>query len=411
MWNNALVLSLAAGAAVVAAPLANAQADAQATDTSRAFQAELIADAASHTSMAADAGSGAGWANGKFFITDGGANTLNIDGYIQTRYLMNFRKDQPSHQDFTEGFQMRRTRLIFGGTIWDKHLTYLIQPEFSRSTGNFVLMDAYAKYTWDNGFYARAGQYKLPFLREELVSDTYLLAVDRSAVNATFTQNRSQGAGVGYSDKQFRVMADVSDGFNTLNTDFDSATEADYALTGRGEWMFAGDEFKRFDDATSWKGAGFAGMLGAAAHYQDGGHTGFTVDRSFFSATADLSLEGDGWNAFVEGVYRNTKVPAGTTNDYGIVVQGGVFVADQLEVFARYDVIIPDVGDNFNTVTAGVNYYVSPQSHAAKFTGDVVYYINKTTNTPILGATNTGIDLLPADSSQVAVRLQMQVLF
>jgi hypothetical protein len=99
-------------------------------------------------------------------------------------------------------------------------------------------------------------------------------------------------------------------------------------------------------------------------------------------------------------------------NDYGFVAQAGVFLTDQIEVFGRYDVIVPDTGDNFNGATGGVNYYVTPHSHAVKFTGDIVYYFDSTTGTPILSGTNTGIDLLPEqDGGEVAVRLQMQVMF
>jgi hypothetical protein len=405
-------LLAAVGTVTAISALAQAQLDAPATlDGSRAYQAELLADAAARTSLLADAGA-SGYNGSKFSISDGGNNTLNIGGYIQTRYLMNFRDGQPNNEDFTNGFQMRRTRLIFGGTIWDKHLSYLIQPEFSRSTGAFVLQDAWSKYTWDNGFYARAGQYKLPLLREELVADTLLLAVDRSATNATFSQNRSQGVGVGYVQNQWRIMGDISDGLTTLNTDFTDPTEADFAITGRGEWMFAGDDFKRFDDMTSWKGSGFAGMAGAAAHYQSGGNTGFTNDVDIFEATIDCSVEGNGWNAFGEALWRRTEVPGSTTNDYGVVLQGGFFFTDQIEAFARYDVILPDVGDNFNSFTIGGNYYLSPHSNAVKFSADLIYYADSTTGTPILNGTNTGIDLLPEqDGGEVAVRIQMQVIF
>jgi hypothetical protein len=403
------IASIIGTAALASSALA--QLDQPATlELSRAYQAELLADAATRTSELQAASSG--YNNGKFSITDGGANTLNIGGYIQLRYLMNFRDDQPNSEDFTNGFQLRRTRLIVSGTIWDKHLQYLIQPEFSRSTGLFVLQDAWGKYTWDNGVYARWGQYKLPLLREELVSDTLLLAVDRSAVNSVFTQNRSQGAGVGYAQKQWRIMGDFSDGLNTLNTDFDATTEADFALTGRAEWMFAGEDFKRFDDNTSWKESGFSGMLGGALHYQSGGETGFTVDRDVVEATIDCSVEGNGWNAFVEGVWRRTDVPGATTDDFGLVAQAGMFFTDQLEGFACYDVIVPDVGDSFNTVTAGLNYYLSPHSHAVKFTGDFQYHFDSTTGTSILGGTNTGINLLPEqDSGEFGLRFQMQVLF
>ncbi len=414
--TRSLLIAAGAIATISNAALAQQAESSTLTTTDRSYQAELIADAASHTSLLDGdaAGASSGFKNGKFYITDGGANTLNFEGFTQFRYIVDVRKDQPNNGDVTDGFQARRTRLIFNGTVFDKNLSFQIQGDFDRGSGNFTQLDAYAKYAWDNGVYAKWGQFKEALLHEELVSDQYQLAVERSVVNTVFTANRVQGVEVGWSNgKQFRAMGGFNDGINSLNTDYNSAVESDYAVSGRGEWMFAGDDFKRFDDYTSWKGGSFAGLAGAAVHFQDGGQTGFTVDRSVFEATADVSVEGDGWNAAVAGVMRRTEPNgAAATTDYGFLGQGGIFITDQLELFARYDVVIPDVGDPFNTVTGGATYYFSPQSHAVQLSADLSYYLDDTTTSPVIPAGNTGTGfLVDPNGGQWSLRIQMQIMF
>ncbi|HYE62644.1 MAG TPA: porin [Phycisphaerales bacterium] len=410
------LLSLIAGTAL--AGVAVAQTGGQ-TNLESAHKAELLADAEARASFLQDMQApannpspGSGWNKGKFFLSGGGTgdNVLNIGGFFQTRYLLNSRDEQPDSEEITHGFQMRRSRIIASGNVWDKNLTFNITGDFSRSSGVFTLLDAWGRYQWDNGFAVRWGQAKVPLLREELVSDTLQLTVERSTVNTVFTQNRSQLIEVQYTGKQFRVQGALSDGINSLNTDF-TAERADIGLTGRAEFMFAGDDFKRFDDNTSWQESGYAGMVGGAVHFETGGETGGTTDRDVTQATLDVSVEGDGWNAFAQGVWRNIDAPGGETDDFGVVVQGGVFVTSQVELFARYDVVIPDTGDNFNTVTGGVNYYISPKSHAVKLTGDVCYYIDPTTDNPLTGQ-NTGANLLTdPEGGQIGLRLQLQVLF
>jgi hypothetical protein len=386
------------------------------TDSHAAYEAELLGDAAEHSSLLAD-GSTSGFIKGKFTLSDGNANTLNIGGFMQTRYLANFRDRPGSDDDFTHGFQAARARLRFTGSIWEKNFTYSIMTEMATTTGTATLLDAEARYTYDNKVYVRAGQFKPLFLREELVYDPLQLTIDRTVTNAVFTMTRSQGAGLGWAGEQVRVGADLHDGAKNLNTPFASSSEADYAITARADWMFAGDSFKRFDDMTSWKGSAFTGMLGSALDWESYGHTGGgATKQDIFGATVDLTLEGDGWNALVAGVYRNTSPNAGSdVSDWGMIAQAGFFVTDQLELFGRYDGVFPDTADgpdNFNTLTAGANYYLSPQSQAARLTGDVVWYLDAEADSAIIPAPSTIIDLLnDTEGNQYGVRLQLQVLF
>lgn len=375
---------------------------------------ELRADAALRTSALAEAG--AGWEKGNFFISDGGANSLKVYGQSQVRFLLNLRDEEGvgSPADFTSGFQLRRTRLGAKGTIWDKDLSYNIFGDFSRSTGVFTLLDAWGQYKFGDGMNVQWGQFKLPFLREELVSSAKQTAVDRSTVNSVFSLVRGQGVQFSAQRESFRGMVMVSDGGVTNNTDFTSGAEADFGITARGEFRFGEDDFKRFDDLSSFRGSKFAGLLGAAIHYQDGGETGGTTDTAVFGATIDAAIEGNGWNVFAAGVWRNTDSAGGaSTDDFGVVIQGGFFVSDPVELFARYDGVFADDanGDDFHTLTAGVNYYLSPESHAVKLTADAQYYFDNEAATGIVSPATTTNLLADTEDGQIALRLQMQVVF
>ncbi|MDX2147155.1 MAG: porin [Planctomycetota bacterium] len=357
---------------------------------------------------------------------------LKISGVIQFRYVANLRDDDVGSDDeTTTGFQARRTWLIFSGDVGPK-LSFMIQSEFLRTTGDLYLLDAWAKYKLAEGLSLRAGQFKLPLLREETIPNTMMLAVENSITNDVFTQSRSQGIELTHEGEQFRVYGAFSDGLKTINTDYDAANEADYALTARAEWLAAG-AWSSFRDFTSFRGSEGGTLLGGAVHWQQSGRTGDNVsgnaaDVDLLQYTLDATVKGDGWNLFAAFIGRNTDDARATSSfdDFGLVAQGGVFLAEQSEVFARYDVIFPDSDrpdagptgsgaggdDPFSTITAGFNYYLSPRSHAAKFTADVQYSLDAQADSSSIVRPNTGVSLLrdPSDG-QTSLRVQFQLLF
>lgn len=412
-----LIVAMAAGTLIPALALGQAKVE---TDADRAYGAELLADANSRTSLLADGGN-AGWEKGKFFISDAtGNNSIALGGTIQFRYMANVRQDVASpDEDFTHGFENNRTRLRVGGSIYEKALTYKIEGDFSRSTGMPVLLDAEGKYTWDNGVAVRWGQFKAPFMREELLSDNFLLAADRSVYHSAFSTLRTQGVELSWQGETFRIAGMVNDGSRALNTAYTSTGEADFGLTGRAEWMWAGNNWKRFDDFTSWKGEeGYAGMAGVAVHYQSGGETGGpTPDMDMVQVTGDTQIEGNGWNIHASAAYRNLEAVGSPDLDaWGVLIQGGFFVSDQWELFARYDGVFADNGgagdDGFNTVTIGTNYFVSPRSHAAKFVFDATYFIDDVTGSSAMISPSGSLGLLAdGEGDQLSLRAHFQVLF
>ncbi len=424
--NRTRMLALLAGAAM-SAGVATAQ-----TANNSALERELLADAGARASF--QAGGSAGH-DGQFFIGDASGNhRLEIGGYTQFRYTINNRDTTAPDEDLTNGFDMTRTALEFGGNVGNQNLGYYIRGYFDTeggTSGGFELADAYGTYTFDSGLTLIWGQMIAPITRERMVDDRYQLAADRSVTGDVFSAEYVQGIALLYAAENWKVVGSFNDGAASANTAYYSPTEADYALTGRVEFKWSGD-WAQFDDFTSWRGTeGYAGMVGGAIHWQTAGDTANTgsfppsgsalAGGDLILYTVDVSMEGNGWNAFGAFIGR-TIDPDGassSTDDFGAIVQGGVFVSDDWELFGRWDGIFPDddstSGDDFHTITVGANHYFFPNSHAAKFTADVQFSLENQTGASAVtgfGVPDQSTGLLPAtDDSQWMLRLQMQLVF
>lgn len=423
---------LLAGAALSLGGFNTALAQQSSPDEVRAVVAEMLNDAETRSSLLADAGHDA-----KGFMISGEGFTLRIGGQIQFRYLLNFNDDAGNDDGFESGFQTRRTKLWFGGNIVNEKWKYKVVGAFDRGDGgSFALEDAYTSYDFGSGFYTKFGQFKLQFIREENIGDPKQLAVERSIANGLFNQDWSQGVELGYKADAWRAAGAFSDGLASRNTDFtqdNRITEADWAFTGRADIVVAGPtaNWDMWDEFTAEQGGKFGALIGAGIHYQDSANTQNpgNVDTEYLGYTADVSLKGDGWNAFGAflGRHLDSRGPVGNTNnptfdDFGVVLQGGIRVAKDTEIFGRWDAIFLDddrglTGDtDFNFLTVGVNQYYA--GHAAKATADVVYSFDNTTNlagASILsnsGTLGTAKGILgDTDEGELVIRLQFQLLF
>lgn len=361
----------------------------------------------------------------KFFLADTSRdNRMNIGGQIQFRYKATFQDDDPMvigpDNDTTVGFSLRRVKLKLDGNVISDKVSYKVVGAFSRGSGTFNLEDAYMGYELDSAWELRAGQFKAPFMREELVSSSVQQFIERSIVNETFNQDFSQGVQIAYSSNRVRAAALISDGFASRNTPYNLAGEADIALTARAEVLLneTGD-WKRFKDLSSWRGSETNAMLGAAVHWQSMGETNPAgPDIDMFSATADASVEGDGWNLFASFVWRRMDTAGGMEfDDLGASVQGGIFVTDQAELIARWDGVFADSdrglpGDTLNSLTAGFNYYFFPESHAAKLSGTISYALDPISDLAGVVSASDSLAIRPdANDGQIGLMIQMQLLF
>lgn len=420
--NRTRMLALLAGAAMCGAAAAQ-------TANNAALERELLADAGARASF--QAGGTAGH-DGAFFLQDAaGNNRLAIGGYTQFRYTLNTRDTVDPDEDFTNGFDMVRTAIEFQGNVGNPNLGYYIRGYFDTAdSGSFELNDAYGTYKFDNDLTVMWGQFLAPVIRERMVDDRYQLAADRSVATDTFDPGYTQGIAFGYSADNFRFVGSFNDGAGTANTPYFSSAENDWALTGRVEFKWSGD-WDQFKDFTSWRGTeGYAGMFGGSVHWETSGDTdadpgsvtaGLTGPGDLFLYSADISVEGDGWNAFGAFIGRtiDPDSSSSSTDDFGAVAQGGFFFTENFEAFARWDALFPDddttSGDDYHTVTFGGNYYFFPGSHVAKFTADVQWALEDQTGAGAVAGfavpdQSTGL-LTAMDDDQWMLRLQMQLVF
>ncbi len=421
--------AFAAGAAFGLATGAMAQNSS--LDLDRAYSAELSADAAARTSQLQGGTAGN---DGFFYIGDGTGNyRLNMSGLLQYRYTINLRDDQPTNaaggtdDDTTIGFSLPRTQLRWHGNIVNPNWKFRIQGDFDQS--GFMLQYAYGQYDFENmeGGFLRFGQFKLPILSEELVAPEFQLAAERSVTNEFFSQQYSQGLMFGYMSDSFAVHAAFSDGVGSANTAFNSGTEADYAFTGRVDVKLEGD-WDRFDDMTSWRGDDLAARVGGAFHWQSMGDTNPSAAAStdFYMYTIDGAVEGNGWNLYAAFIGSNTDMGATDVDHYGAIVQGGVFLAEQWELFGRWDALFLDdttvaatADSDLHFLTFGVNYYFVPMSHAVKFTLDTVWSLNTTATAAGVGGTTGSFGADPrltqllgdGDDGEFVLRAQIGLAF
>lgn len=399
-------------------------------DKDRAYAAELMADAGNRSSLLAQAGN-AGWSSetGSFFIGDGtGNNTLQIGGDTEFRYNMSFRDDASvgDNEDFTTGFSTGYTRLRFMGNIWSKDFQYKIQLTNDGQGGDsgFELQDAWGQYSFGNEFSLGFGQAKVPLVWQDWGIDVpFVLGVERAIATQVFAPGYTQGVWGTYAADMFRVVAAFSDGAATANTPFNSSAEADYALSLRVDVKAMGSDWNRFSDETSFQSqTEMALRVGGGVHFQDGGETGGTIDQQIFVYTLDAQIEGGGWNAF--GAFYGSNVDDSSTDQdlFGGIIQGGIFVTDQVELFARWNAVFFDsstafggADDDCHFAEAGVTYYVSPESHAFKVSFFGGYAFNDTT--PLFGAgglldgsTRSGF-LGDSEDGEIAIGAEASILF
>lgn len=379
--------------------------------------APLLLDAQERAAQLA----GIGGHDGKFFVASSDKGfRLNVGGQLQLRYNATFRDDPGPgpDDDLTIGFHTRRSKIEWSGHVYEQW-NFKLVGAFSRSSGSFILEDAILSYKLDNNVTITWGQFKLPILREESLSSKVQLAADRSVANEVFSQERSQIVQIGWQGEQVRVLAAISDGLNTVNAAYNASVEADLALTARAELRLGEAGWKKFEDFTSFRGDDRGALIGAAFHWQSAGDTNPSAAGSTNTLfyTVDASYEGGGWNLFAAFIGRSIDAPGGSDlSDFGAVAQGGLFVSDHTELFARWDSVFPDSDhasdDDFHTVAVGVNHYFIPESHAAKLTVDLQWFLDDQASSSSLVKVNEGIGLLAdSEEDQATFRVQMQLLF
>lgn len=339
-----------------------------------------------------------------------GSATLRFKGQMQVRYVYNHREgDAIDNDDF--GFETRRIRPKFAGSLQNGAVPFEFFGDSGRS-GTFTLTDAWIGYVPGEGQRFRLGQMVVPFSREEILSSSKRLASDYSLANAYFTVDRSQGIEYRNRGEDWTTYFFFGDGVNDKNTPY--TMDADYGLTARVERKFGGD-WKRHDDFIGQRDEETTYLVGAAAHISggemDADSDGMRDDDFYdFRYTVDAGVEGNGWNAFA--AFFGQQFDAQTmseVNAYGVTLQGGVFVTDDVDVFAQYAWADDDADmGKLSVLTVGFNKYFV--GHVLKLTVDANYAFEEITSTYNNSSRGFLVDAMGEDG-QFVMRTQLQLLF
>ncbi|MHC4208731.1 MAG: porin [Planctomycetota bacterium] len=410
----------------------------QRADEIRGLVQDVLADADTRASLMQD-GITAGWDKNFFLQSADGNWRLRLRGQIQARYVWNHQDDPLDGENNRYGFEVRRLKIKFDGNIIDPTWKYVINlaadhddERFDGVAGAAVfsgegdvdLDDAVIIKDFENGLELWAGQFKMPFLQEELISSARQLAVERSLVNQEFNQDRSKGVKLAYTGDRWKLQGGFGDGFKSLNTPWNyvpltsgaltTGLSSSVAFTGRVDWLAMGN-WNQFKTLTSKPGSANGLKIGAAAHWEEDKYEDFVVGSggraNFLSWTVDGMWQSNGWNLFAYVVGRHVESDRLPDRDqFGVVVQGGYYLTDKWEGYARYewgDNDLPGT-DDLSVVTAGANYYI--HGDTVKWTTDIGVALDRVAATWRSGDAGWRGDS-PDEDGQVVFRSQLQLLF
>lgn len=347
---------------------------------------------------------------------------MKLNGLVQSRFNANFL-DQDAAQtvdDFESGFEMRRVRIKASGELdagdTEATLPWEIEVDTSRSSGSVFLLDVYVGYE-DGPWRFRVGQFVPPLTREQLVSNTRRMAVEVSPVTAAFSTSgaggRTQGVEARYREGDWQATVMLADGDRGGNRSY-AADEGDFGLYGRLERKIDGD-WGRFRDLTSKRGSELAWLFGAAG-LATVGETDADGDgqqlESFveFIGSADISIEGNGWNAFAATNIRHRSAQAvDDVNQFGASGHVAAYVTDDVELFTQYSWLTGEDADgDLSVLVAGFNKYFA--GHSLKLTADAGISFEPITDAYASGSRALLEDALGQDG-QIFIRAQLQMEF
>ncbi len=335
------------------------------------------------------------------------AASLRFDGLIQTRYQANITNGQPT-DGYTGGFENPRIRLR---TRWNptERFQAQIQLDAGSGTTEVTLLDMLAEYQIADGVSVRFGQGRIYYSREYSVGIARQLGMDRTVVDRALGVRRGEFINLRLHGDRTRFEFFIADGVGSQSTPFNSPAEANVSLIARAEHLLMGDSFRPFRDFSGQPGTPDSLMAGFAINYEDDASGRPDIIR----VTGDLSFETDGANLFGAFHVVNDRTTPGEPTDLGFILQGGHFVSEKTELFARWSVLVPD-GDraldgDFHEFTLGLNHFFIPESHALKLTLELIAYPYDQDDSIV--SPSARVALISSTDAQYAARAQFQLAF
>lgn len=326
--------------------------------------------------------------------TEDQASQVNFQGRVQARFTF----AELENAQNTDTFAIQRGKLKIDGHVLDREIRFGFQTVFAtranaNTTGNAILEDYFVDWVPTSTFGLKVGQYKVPFLIQELTSSGKQQFVDRGLSTGFFNFARDLGATV-HGDfwergPNYSLFVMNGEGINTLNQN------QAMMMGARLEWPILGT-YKYSESDTDDSQEQSLGVAAAYAFNESGAafqNNTILASTKASHFTFDTGYKYKGFSFQGAGMLSHTHEGATFTN-YGFNAQTGYFfIPKKFEVAAKAGgALFANVVNQYE-YALGLNYFVA--GHGIKFQTDYSLLQN-----------NRGVNL-----NDHRVRTQMQVIF
>jgi len=408
----------------------------QRADAIRGVVQDVLADSSTRSSFQ-QAGATAGYNNGFFLSSADGNYTLKINALEQVRFVWNNTYQNsvggPAGTDANQwGFENRRTQAFFSGNVVDPTWKYLVgmaydaQPDpYVQTAGAFQLLYANVTKSFGSGFSVSVGQMNVPWTVESSLFNAGMTQMgDYSIFEYIYGAGQQVGAAATYEADAWRakggwfnvVQNAVNNSFNTVQQGWNNADNQSIALAGRFEYKVAGT-WEQFSKESSFKGEEFGCLVGAGVIWQNGRaqNTTNTYNANPIGLTADARLNFGGFNVIGQFVWQDGYPNGGQNLNsvYGLNLQGGAFLTDNLEAFGAW--CYADNFDTQNFLEIGANWYFAKNNVKMTVMG-VLPMNGSAARNPSLRGFGSGVGLQDAaapvnNANNFSLVAQLQVMF
>jgi hypothetical protein len=200
---------------------------------------------------------------------------------------------------------------------------------------------------------------------------------------------------------------------------WNSTANQSVALAGRAEYKVAGT-WEQFSKESSFKGEEFGLLVGGGVIWQNG-RSQNTVEQGYdanpIGLTADARANFGGFNLIGQFVWQDgypTATGASPDSVYGLNVQGGAFLTDDLELFGAW--CYADTTSTQNFLQIGSNWYFAKNNLKATIMG-IIPLNGSAANDPSLRGYAGGVGLSDETNggngadNNFSLVAQLQVMF
>ena len=330
-------------------------------------------------------------------------NQTHLQARLQNRFTYDVLEGTPD----TNSFAIQRGKIKAEGYVWEKKLRFGLQLNAATksrasttavctdagctttanavttesTTGIAILEDYYFDWVHSKEFGIKGGQYKVPFLMQELTSSGKQQFVDRGLATDSFNLRRDLGitfhGNFMQTELGYSLFVMNGDGVNTSNRNKSVLTGIRFELPILGTYVTSESD----TDNSLNHNLG----VGAAYVYNKPGATSQDMSHE----TLDVGYKYVGWSFQGAGM-----ISRASTTTWGYNVQVGKFIIPKhLEVALKNGGVIIDGAANPSEYSTGLNYFVV--GHGIKLQLDYATLINA-----------RGQDI-----NDNRIRAQMQVIF